>query len=117
MLRVSLAAWAVSWGRMSLEKNSSRGCVVDRPLRLSCAFLTALALAACGKPQQQQMGPPEVGVVVLHPESVTLTAELAGRTAPFVISEVRPQVNGIIKSRRVKEGANVNAGDVLYEID
>ncbi len=63
------------------------------------------------------MGPPEVGVVVLHPESVTLTAELAGRTAPFVISEVRPQVNGIIKARRFKEGANVKVGDVLYEID
>src|SRR4051812_30772747 len=86
----------------------------------ACAALligAAFALASCGQQQQQQMGPPEVGIVILHPENVTLTAELAGRTAPYVISEVRPQVNGIIKTRKFKEGANVKVGQLLYEID
>lgn len=86
-------------------------------VRVAIVAAATLAVASCGQQQQQQMGTPEVGVVVLHPESVTLTAELAGRTTPYVISEVRPQVNGIIKSRLFKEGENVKAGQVLYEID
>jgi membrane fusion protein, multidrug efflux system len=48
---------------------------------------------------------------------VHLQTELPGRTAPYLISDVRPQVSGIIKARRFKEGSLVNAGDVLYEID
>jgi membrane fusion protein (multidrug efflux system) len=63
------------------------------------------------------MGPPEVGVVILRAESVTLTAELAGRTSPYAISDVRPQITGIVKERLFKEGANVAAGQVLYRID
>src|SRR5690606_28942129 len=43
--------------------------------------------------------------------------ELAGRTTPYLVSDVRPQVSGIIKSRRFEEGSRVKAGEVLYEID
>lgn len=92
---------------------SSRRTVV----RVAIVATATLVAASCGQQQQPQMGTPEVGVVVLHPESVTLTADLAGRTTPYVISEVRPQVNGIVKSRLFKEGENVKAGQVLYEID
>jgi len=63
------------------------------------------------------MPAPQVGVVVLHPRSATLTAELPGRTAPFLISEVRPQVNGIVLKRLFTEGSEVRAGQPLYQID
>jgi len=61
--------------------------------------------------------PTEVGVVTLATETVTLQAELAGRTAASLASELRPQVTGIIRARTFEEGARVTAGQVLYEID
>ncbi len=61
--------------------------------------------------------PPEVAFVTVSPEPVALTTELPGRTSPYLVAEVRPQVNGLIQSRRFEEGADVKAGDVLYQID
>jgi membrane fusion protein (multidrug efflux system) len=63
------------------------------------------------------MGPPEVGVITVQPQQVALTTELPGRTAPFMISEVRPQVSGIIQKRVFTEGSDVKAGQTLYQID
>jgi membrane fusion protein (multidrug efflux system) len=48
---------------------------------------------------------------------VELTTELPGRTAACLISEIRPQVNGIIQKRHFKEGSDVKAGALLYQID
>jgi membrane fusion protein, multidrug efflux system len=61
--------------------------------------------------------PPEVGVVTLKTETVTLQTELAGRTVASLTSELRPQVSGIVKARTFEEGARVKAGQVLYQID
>jgi len=55
--------------------------------------------------------------VTLQPQSVVLQSELAGRTTPYLVSDVRPQVSGIIKKRQFNEGSMVKAGQVLYEID
>ncbi|MFZ5585661.1 MAG: efflux RND transporter periplasmic adaptor subunit [Thermodesulfobacteriota bacterium] len=60
---------------------------------------------------------PEVGVVTLKAQPVAISAELAGRTTPFLIAEVRPQVSGIVKKRLFVEGADVKAGAALYQID
>jgi membrane fusion protein (multidrug efflux system) len=43
--------------------------------------------------------------------------ELPGRTSPYLIAEVRPQVGGIIQKRLFTEGSDVKAGQVLYQID
>ena len=80
----------------------------------------SLALAGCGKkeqPKQAPMGPPEVGVMEVKSRSVALTTELPGRTSPYLIAEVRPQVSGIIQKRTFTEGSDVKAGQVLYQID
>jgi len=80
----------------------------------------ALMIAGCGKKNDANMkaaGPPEVGVVVIKPQSVTLTTELPGRTSAHLIAEVRPQVGGIIQKRLFTEGSDVKAGQVLYQID
>ena len=60
---------------------------------------------------------PEVGVVTLKARPVSLSAELSGRTTPFLIAEVRPQVTGIIQKRLFVEGADVKSGAALYQID
>jgi membrane fusion protein (multidrug efflux system) len=56
-------------------------------------------------------------VVEVRPESVTLTTELPGRINAFETSEVRPQVNGLIRARLFEEGDQVRAGQPLYRID
>ena len=90
----------------------------DRMLFLGpAAFVAALALG-CGKPAAPPPpGPPEVGVVTLAPERVVLTTELPGRTTPYLVAEVRPQVHGILQKRHFEEGADVRAGELLYQID
>lgn len=60
---------------------------------------------------------PEVAVVAVQPQAVTLTTELPGRTAAFRVAEIRPQVSGLLLKRRFTEGADVRAGEVLYDID
>ncbi|GGZ39518.1 efflux RND transporter periplasmic adaptor subunit [Asticcacaulis endophyticus] len=78
-------------------------------------------LVACGNKNAAQGmgagGPAEVGIVVVQSEPVTLTTELSGRTSAFLVSEVRPQVNGIVKARLFEEGSVVSAGQSLYQID
>lgn len=79
---------------------------------------TALALSACGgEPAPEAPPAPEVTVVTLKDQPVRLTRELAGRTVPFLVAEVRPQVTGLVKRRLFEEGSLVKAGDPLYEID
>jgi membrane fusion protein, multidrug efflux system len=63
------------------------------------------------------MPTPTVGYMVVKTEPVTLTTELPGRTSPYLSSDVRPQINGIIKARPFKEGGDVKAGQSLYQID
>ena len=84
-----------------------------------CAAVGVLALAAaCAKkPAPPPQGPPQVGYVTIKAEPVTRTTELPGRTSPTLSSDVRPQVNGIIKARLFVEGGDVTAGQVLYQID
>ena len=55
--------------------------------------------------------------MTVHPERVVLTTELPGRTAAYLIAEVRPQVNGLIQERTFVEGSTVQAGALLYQID
>ncbi len=83
-------------------------------------LIAALSLAGCDrKPAAAPGAPPaaEVGVVTLKAQPVTLTTELPGRTTAFLTADVRPQVNGLILKRIFVEGAEVKAGDQLYQID
>lgn len=85
------------------------------------ALTAVLMLSACGGKSESAANanaePPAVTVVKVATESVPTVNELPGRTAPFLISEVRPQVSGIIKERIFKEGSEVKAGQLLYQID
>ena len=82
--------------------------------------LLPIVLVACGDaseaPNGQTMTPTAVSVVLLETEPVALKRELPGRTRAFVIAEVRPLVTGIIKERLFTEGAQVEAGDPLYQL-
>ena len=75
-----------------------------------------MLLAACSE-RKPTPPPPEAGYIVLKTETVPLFIELAGRTAAYETSEVRPQVSGIVKARLFEEGSIVRAGQTLYRID
>ena len=88
---------------------------------LVVTFIGCLIFTGCGKQSAAVAKAPavipEVGIVIVQPQRVTLTTELAGRTSAHLIAEVRPQVSGIIQKRLFTEGSDVKAGEVLYQID
>ena len=86
------------------------------------ALVTVVLLASLLSGCEQEQAPPpaqkpQVGVVTLQAQPFALTTELPGRTSAYRIAEVRPQVNGIILKRLFDEGAEVKAGQQLYQID
>jgi len=82
------------------------------------ALLGGLWMFGCDRPQAQpRPSVPEVATVTVQPQQIVLTTELPGRTSAYRIAEIRPQVNGLIQKRLFTEGSDVQAGQVLYEID
>ena len=83
------------------------------------ALLGGLLMLGCDRPKAQAPPPsiPEVATVTVQPQQIVLTTELPGRTSAYRIAEIRPQVNGLIQKRLFTEGSDVQAGQVLYEID
>ncbi len=80
--------------------------------------LGALVLvAACSKPAAPPPQTPQVGVVQVTEQPVTLSTELPGRITAVETSEVRPQISGVIRRRLFAEGSMVKAGQTLYEIE
>ena len=88
-----------------------------KPLLATALVLAAMSFAACSKPPQRPQQTPEAGFVVMKTQTAPLSTELPGRTSPFAIAEVRPQVGGIILDRLFVEGSNVKKGQTLYRID
>ena len=88
------------------------------PMAAASVLAVSFILSGCGKPTT---GPPsitpEVVVVKIQPKKVVITTELAGRTSANLVAEVRPQVGGIIQKRLFTEGADVKAGQALFQID
>lgn len=109
---------------------TSRPCLpnVLRP-RFSLAGVTvaiavvsaALLVAGCGEAQSQggpkAMPAPTVGVVTVKSGSVTLQTELPGRLEAWRTAQVRARVGGIVLKRLFTEGADVQAGQSLYQLD
>lgn len=88
--------------------------------------LTALLLTACGSSDAQNQagggrggprGPATVGFVVVQQGSAPIQQQLPGRVAAYQVSEVRPQVSGVIQRRLFREGSVVRQGQTLYQID
>jgi len=77
-------------------------------------------LFGCGNAQGRQsapFSPPEVATVTVQPQRVEMSTQLPGRTSAHLVAEIRPQVNGIIQKRLFEEGSDVEAGQLLYQID
>jgi membrane fusion protein, multidrug efflux system len=111
----------VAYARETLWIRIRRRPLAQR-IALAAAVLPILLLAAWflfPRPAPVQAAPPPtpVGVIVVSEQPVTLSTELPGRTAAYETSDVRPQVDGIIRARLFKEGDYVREGQPLYQID
>ncbi|WP_215409103.1 efflux RND transporter periplasmic adaptor subunit [Janthinobacterium sp. JC611] len=81
-----------------------------------------LSLAACSKPAPQEgAAPPAAAVAVtvlkLQAAPVVLSDELPGRVAAFRTADIRPQVGGIVLRRQFEQGADVKAGQKLFQLN
>lgn len=82
------------------------------------ALAVAVLLGACADGGQEEAPPPpSVTVTTLQPRPLALTSELPGRIEPVRVAEVRARVPGIVLKRNFTEGADVKAGDALFQID
>ncbi|WP_434030620.1 efflux RND transporter periplasmic adaptor subunit [[Pseudomonas] boreopolis] len=83
-----------------------------------CVCLLLLLFAGgCSSPKQVAPGPVRVGTITLAARSMPVERTLSGRTVAYEISEVRPQVGGVLRKRLFEEGQEVQQGQPLYEID
>lgn len=74
-------------------------------------------LNGCDSDQPVTKNIQQVGIITIKPESIESTYQLAGRTVASEISQVRPQVNGVVIEQLFKEGTQVNKEQPLYKID
>jgi len=103
---------------LSIARRFSRAVFVG-------ATIATLALAGCsggdgngrGGRGRGDEGTPQVGFVVVQQSQVPIVSELNGRTSAYEVSDVRPQVSGVIRARLFTEGGMVRAGQTLYQID
>jgi membrane fusion protein, multidrug efflux system len=90
-----------------------------RLLVMASLSVALLGSAGCSKadPANGRGGPTKVGYVVVQPSAVPHQTQLGGRTVAVEASEVRPQVNGLIRRRYFAEGSYVRQGQPLFQID
>ncbi len=88
------------------------------------AALLALLLTACGGGSESKNAgggsappPPEVAVITIAPQTAPLVTELPGRVEASRVAQVRARVNGIVQKRLFREGSEVKAGQLLFQID
>ncbi len=103
-----------------------------RTKRIACILVvaaTSLSLSGCfvedwynklfggGQTVPAQQRKPQVSVVEIQPRNQLIVSTLQGRTSPYLVAEVRPQVSGILLKRLFEEGSDVKEGEPLYQID
>ncbi|MDB5865294.1 MAG: Acriflavin resistance periplasmic protein, partial [Betaproteobacteria bacterium] len=101
----------------SRTNNSTATAPVTASGAALVAALAALAGCSGAKPAAPAAQPPEVSVVTVQRATVPVTTELPGRTSPYLVAQVRTRVDGIVLKRDFTEGADVKAGQRLYQID
>lgn len=80
--------------------------------------LAVLLLAGCGQAEPGgALPPPPVSVMTVTPSRLELSEVLPGRVTAVRIAEIRPQVSGIVQRRLFEQGAEVQAGQPLFQIN
>ncbi len=90
-----------------------------KPLRYPLAALALLVMSACGRTPEAVHAPtaPKVSVAKVIEQPINEWDEFTGRLEAPETVEVRPRVSGQIDQVAFTEGAQVNKGDLLFQID
>ena len=86
------------------------------------AFAVAIAAAALASSACHNQGPPappaaEVVVISVVEQDVPIYSEWVGTTDGFVNAQVRPRVQGYLLKQNYADGAQVKAGQLLFQVD
>lgn len=92
---------------------------IKRLCRQSGLIALAVLLLAGGvqAESEEALPPPLVSVMTVTPSRQELSEVLPGRVAAVRIAEIRPQVSGIVQRRLFEQGAEVKAGQPLFQIN
>jgi membrane fusion protein (multidrug efflux system) len=90
-----------------------------RPLLLAALFLVPAVLAGCDEPKQANAPPPKPGVTVQPAamKGVARSFEFVGHIKAVEKVDVRARVEGFLEKILFREGQEVKAGDLLYQIE
>lgn len=90
-----------------------------RQLSLVLAVIAALALAGCDSAPQEAEAPAplQVSVMTLVPHELAISEVLPARVAAVRSAEIRAQIVGIVQRRLFEQGAEIEAGVVLFQIN
>jgi membrane fusion protein, multidrug efflux system len=93
---------------------------ISRPVWITLPLL-ALVLAGCSGHADEAgamaLPPPQVNVLTITPQELPVEREYIGQTKGSREVEIRPRVGGIIEARLYTEGAPVEAGQILFQLD
>jgi len=91
------------------------------PLKFLLGGIAALVLAACSNPEAAEEtaapAPPQVSVAQVVHERITEWDEFTGRLQAPQTVQLIPRVSGYIEEVHFNEGALVDKGDLLVQID
>ncbi|VXB21175.1 RND transporter [Pseudomonas sp. 8BK] len=90
-----------------------------RQLSLVLAVIAVLALAGCDSAPEQAEAPAplQVSVMTLVPYELAISEVLPARVAAVRSAEIRAQIGGIVQRRLFEQGAEIEAGAVLFQIN
>ncbi len=91
----------------------------QRHLGIALAGLAVLALAGCDSAPQETKTPAplQVSVLRLEAQELAVSEDLPARVAAVRSAEIRAQIGGIVQRRLFEQGAEINAGAVLFQIN
>lgn len=83
------------------------------------AVIAAFGLAGCDVTPQEQEAPalPQVSVLTLTGRELVISEDLPARVAALRSADIRAQISGIVQRRLFEQGAEINAGTVLFQIN
>ena len=93
---------------------------MDRRTVVALVSLASLLAAVGGcqpKPEVQPPGPPVIPVARPVLRTITDYVDFTGRTNAIQSVDIRARVSGYLVQMPFKEGAEVKAGDLLFEVD
>lgn len=93
--------------------------IKQRRLGFLLAGLTALGLVGCDAPAHEEQGPEpvQVSVMTMEPHTISVSEVLPARVAAVRSAEIRAQVSGLVQHRLFEQGAEIDAGATLFQIN